>query len=146
MRSLTDYILGTNCRLFENFSARYPRHNSDHYMVLGCLNRSALREHARYLGENKRLPFRPPTDRPDEGGRNLCGPTEVRPEASGTGRKEEHVDLGGHVETCQGERLRAPRSRKGSGPHSEVEPRDCSKLEGRQAMSGQVIRSGGGAR
>ena len=61
MRSRTDYILGTNCRLFGNVSVRDPRHNSDHYMVLGCLHSASLREHTRYLGECKRLPLLPPT-------------------------------------------------------------------------------------
>ena len=37
VRSRTDYILGTDSRLFRNVAVRDPRHNSDHYMVLGCL-------------------------------------------------------------------------------------------------------------
>ena len=35
VRSRTDYILGTNRCLFGNLSVWDPRHNSDHYMVLG---------------------------------------------------------------------------------------------------------------
>ena len=42
-----DYILGTDLRLFGNVSIREPRHNSDHYMVLGCLNSASLTEHTR---------------------------------------------------------------------------------------------------
>ena len=61
MRSRTDYILETDRRLFGNVSVRDPRHNSDHYMVLGCLHSASLREHSRYLGGRKRLPLRPPT-------------------------------------------------------------------------------------
>ena len=61
VRSRTDYILGTDCRLFVNVSVRNPRHNSDHYMVLGCLHSAPLREHARYLGGCKRLTLLPPT-------------------------------------------------------------------------------------
>ena len=61
VRSRTDYILGTDHRIFGNVSVRDPRHNSDHYMVLGCLHRAPLREHASYLGGLKRLPLRPPT-------------------------------------------------------------------------------------
>ena len=61
MRSRTDYILGTNRRLFGNVSIRDPRLNSDHYMVLGCLHSAPLREHARYLRGGKRLPLRPLT-------------------------------------------------------------------------------------
>ena len=60
MRSRTDYILGTDGRLLGNVSVRDPRHNSDRYMVLGCLHSASLREHARYLGGRKRLPLRPP--------------------------------------------------------------------------------------
>ena len=61
VRSRTDYILGTDRRFFWNMSVRDPRHNSDHYMLLGCLLRASLREHARYLGGPKQLPLRPPT-------------------------------------------------------------------------------------
>ena len=35
VRSRTDYILGTDRRIFWNVSARDPSHNSDQYMVLG---------------------------------------------------------------------------------------------------------------
>ena len=42
VRSCTDYILRTYRRLF-------GMHNSDNYMVLGCLHSAPLREHARYL-------------------------------------------------------------------------------------------------
>ena len=59
--SRTDYIIGTDHRLFGNVSVRDPRHNSDHYMVLGCLNIASLRDHARYLGGSKHPPLLPPT-------------------------------------------------------------------------------------
>ena len=59
--SRTDYILGTYFRLFGNFSVRDPRHNSDHYMFLGCLHSASLRKHASYLGGRKRLPLHPTT-------------------------------------------------------------------------------------
>ena len=59
--SRRDYILGTDICLFGNVSVRDPRHNSDHYMVMGCLHGTYLKEHARYLGGRKRLPLRPPT-------------------------------------------------------------------------------------
>ena len=67
MRSRTDYILGTDRRLFKNVSVRDPRHNSDHYMVLGCLPNAPLSETKRYLGGRKRWKVRPPTEpsRPD---------------------------------------------------------------------------------
>ena len=60
MRSRTDYILGTDFRLFGNVSVQDPRHNSDHYLVLGCLHSASLKEHSRYLGGRKKLPLRPP--------------------------------------------------------------------------------------
>ena len=50
VRSRTDYILGTERRLFRNVIGRDPRHNSDHYMVLGCLPSAPLSETKRYLG------------------------------------------------------------------------------------------------
>ena len=62
VRSRTDYILGMDCRLFGNVSVRHPRHNSDHYMVLGCLHSASLKEHVRYLRGRKNLPLLPPTE------------------------------------------------------------------------------------
>ena len=41
--SQTEYILGTDRRLFQNVTARYPRHNTDHYLVMGCLHGATLR-------------------------------------------------------------------------------------------------------
>ena len=38
VRYRTDYILGTDQSLFCNVSVRYTRHNTDHYMVFGCLS------------------------------------------------------------------------------------------------------------
>ena len=61
VRSWTDYIMGTDRRLFGNVSVWDPRHNSYHYMVLGCLHSASSREHNRYLRGCKRLPLRPPT-------------------------------------------------------------------------------------
>ena len=62
VRSWTDYIFGTDRRLFGNVSVRDPRQNSDHYMVLGCLPIASLTEHKRYVGGQKKLPLRPPTE------------------------------------------------------------------------------------
>ena len=59
VRSRTDYTLGTDRRLFRNVTVRDPRHNSDHYMVLGCLPSAPLSETKRYLGGQKRWPVRP---------------------------------------------------------------------------------------
>ena len=62
MRSRTDYILGTNRRIFRYIYVRDPWHNSDHYMVLGCLPSASLTEHKQYLGVQKKLPLKPPTE------------------------------------------------------------------------------------
>ena len=51
VRSRTDYIMGKDRRLFKNVAVRDPRHNSDHYMVLGCLPSAPLLATKRYLGE-----------------------------------------------------------------------------------------------
>ena len=61
VRSRTDYILGTDRCIFGDVSVRDPRHNSDHYLVLGCLPSAPLRDHTRYLRGRKRLPLLPPT-------------------------------------------------------------------------------------
>ena len=37
MRSRTDYITGTDRRLFLNVAVQDPGHNTDHYLVLACL-------------------------------------------------------------------------------------------------------------
>ena len=68
VQSRTDYILGTDRRLFRNVAVQDPRHNLDHYMVLGCLPSAPLTEHKRYLGGRKRWPVRPPvkTTREDQ--------------------------------------------------------------------------------
>ena len=62
VRSRKDYILGTDRRLFKNIAVRYPRHNSDHYMVLGCIPSAPTTDHKRYLGGQKRWPVRPPRE------------------------------------------------------------------------------------
>ena len=45
IRSQTDYLLGTDRSLFRNVAVRDPRHNSDHYMVVGQLRGGTAREH-----------------------------------------------------------------------------------------------------
>ena len=67
VRSWTNYILGTDRRLFKNVSVQDPQHISDHYMVLGCLTSAPLSETKRYLGGRKWWPVRPPIEpsRPD---------------------------------------------------------------------------------
>ena len=68
VKSRTDYILGTDRHLFWNFSVRDSRHNSDHYLVLGCLWSAPLSKCSECLGRRKRPPLRPPTTPMREGG------------------------------------------------------------------------------
>ena len=60
VRSRTDYILGTDRRLFQNVAVQDPRHNTDHYMVLGCLPGAPLAKTKRYQGGQRRWPVAPP--------------------------------------------------------------------------------------
>ena len=60
VRSRTDYILGTDRSLFRNVAVRDPRHNLDHYMVMGLLRRGTVREHVRYIAGRRRIPLNPP--------------------------------------------------------------------------------------
>ena len=62
VRYRTDYSMGTDSRLFKNVAVRDPRHNTDHYMVLGFLPSAPLSETKRYLGGRKRWPVRLPTE------------------------------------------------------------------------------------
>ena len=98
MRSRTDYIQGVDRHIFGNVSVQEPRHNSDHYMVLGCLHSASMKKHARYPGGSKKVPPLP-TDQTNEGGYNLRGHTEGRYKTAGSGSTENHMDLGDNVET-----------------------------------------------
>ena len=60
VRSRTYYILGYDCRIFQNVSVQDPRHNSNHLIVVGYLRGVSTREHYRYLGSRTRLQLRPP--------------------------------------------------------------------------------------
>ena len=80
VQSWTYYILGTAFRLFRDLDLQYPRHNLNHYLVLGCLRSSPLREHTKYLGRSMRLPLWPLTII-DEGGRALHNPMKGYPKA-----------------------------------------------------------------
>ena len=59
VRSWTDYIRGMYYRLFQNMAVRDLRHNTYHYMVMGCLFSVNLRENQRYLGSRTRVPLYP---------------------------------------------------------------------------------------
>ena len=62
------FSYGADRSLFWNVSVWDPRHNTDHYMVLGCLRSGPEREYAKYLLGSKKLPLRPPAEpRRDDG-------------------------------------------------------------------------------
>ena len=77
VRSRTKYILGTDRRLLQNMKAQDARHKTDHYLVLGCLHRSA---YSCYLKERNRFPLNPSKD-------------------SGTCQPPVHGALGGHTQS-----------------------------------------------
>ena len=60
VRYRTDYTLGSNLRIFQNIAVQDPRHNSDHYMVMGCLRGTYQREHSHHIFQRTGLPLRPP--------------------------------------------------------------------------------------
>ena len=60
VRSRTDYILGTDRRVFQNLAVRDPRHNTDHYIVLGCLPGAPLATTQQYQGGRRRWLVPPP--------------------------------------------------------------------------------------
>ena len=62
VRSWTDYILFTGSNMFQNVAVWDARHNTDHYLVLGCLCRAAPDTHLLYLGKRTCFPIRPPAN------------------------------------------------------------------------------------
>ena len=68
VRSRTDYLLGTDRSLFRNVSVRDPRHNTDHFLVVGCLRSALELEHTRYIIGRRKMPLRPPTEPTREDG------------------------------------------------------------------------------
>ena len=46
VRYWTDYILGSDHRIFQNVAVQDLRHKSDHHMVLGCLRVASPMEHS----------------------------------------------------------------------------------------------------
>ena len=59
MRFRKDYILGSDRQISQNAAVRDPRHNSNHFMVMGCLRGASPREQYCYLGSRTRLPLCP---------------------------------------------------------------------------------------
>ena len=61
LRSRTNYILGTDCRLLQNVAVGDARHNTYHYLVLVFLRGPAPAAHLQYLRKRKHFPIKPPT-------------------------------------------------------------------------------------
>ena len=59
VRSRTNYILGTDSCLFQNITVRDASHNTDHYLVLGCIRGAAPAAHFLYLGKRTSFPISP---------------------------------------------------------------------------------------
>ena len=68
VRSRTDYLLGTDKSLFSNVSVRDPRHNTNHFMVVGCLRSAPARDYACYIKGRRKMPLKPPTEPTREDG------------------------------------------------------------------------------
>ena len=62
IRYQTDYLLRTDRSLFRNVAVRDPRHNSDHYMVMGHLRSETAQEHAQYIRWWRKMPLQPPKE------------------------------------------------------------------------------------
>ena len=60
VRYWAGYILGTYSHLFHNVAVQDASHNTDHYLVLGCLRGATPDAHLRYLGSRTCFPIRPP--------------------------------------------------------------------------------------
>ena len=60
MKYHTYYLTGTDPYIFQKVYVRDARHNTDHYLVLGCLYGYSATEHYRYLGHQWRFPLQPP--------------------------------------------------------------------------------------
>ena len=103
-RSRADYYLGTNQSFFRNVSIRDPQHNTDRFMVVGCLRSAPEREHTRYISGRRKLPSQPPTE-----------PTREDRIFAALRRAVPRVNLRGDVEARRQESLRA----KGDGSSSK---------------------------
>ena len=93
VRSRTDDILGTDRRLIKNVVVRDPRHNTDHYMVLGCFPGAPLATKKGYQGGTETMASGA-TGGAIEGGHTLCGSTESRTEKGAAGGETKRLGLG----------------------------------------------------
>ena len=120
IRSWTDYLLGIDQSLFRNVAVRDPRHNSDHYMVVGHLRGGSAREHVQYIRWRKRMPLLPPKEptREDE----LFG--DLRRAVPKPHEREKHRNAWISDETWRlaNERVSARRGGESTGETAETGP------------------------
>ena len=57
VHSRTNYIIGTDSRLFQNIVVWDARHNTEHYLILGFLRGAAPAANLHYLGKHTLLPI-----------------------------------------------------------------------------------------
>ena len=69
------------------------------------------------------------TNRADEGGRDLRGPTEVRSKSAGAGGQDKQMDLVGNMETHRRESLCALGSSERLDNHKEAGSRHQGKFD-----------------
>ena len=130
VRFWTDCILGSDRRIFQNVVVRDPRHNSDHFMVMGCMRGASLREHSRYLRQRTRLPLRPP------GRQARTQADKTFTELWSAGGVPQLVDCRGDVEARQRESLREGGTREVPGEVATAGKGDLGSTEGGQATAG----------
>ena len=107
VRYRTDYILETDRRLFRDLAVRDPRHNSDHYMVLGYLPSSPPNRAQEIPGREETV-VSEAAGGTNEGGLTFCGSTESRTEGATAQGETKRLDLGDDVETHRRESLCTP--------------------------------------
>ena len=125
-------------RLFQNVSVRDPRHNTDHYIILGCLPGAPLAATQRYLGGTEAM-----ADEATGGTladkHAICGSTESRTKTNTAGSETKRLDLGGNVATHRRESLHAPGPAVRSDGQAEVGEGDQG-----ESRKGQAEEDGGG--
>ena len=143
VRSRTDYILGTDRRLFRNVAVRDPRHNSDHYMVLGCIP-SAPPNGAQEIPGQEEMLAGEAARGSNKDGSTFCGSTESRTKGATARGETKRLDLGDDVQTHRRESLCTPGPAIRVGFHTESGEGGQEDPGGRQETAGG--RSGGGGR
>ena len=96
VRSRTDYILGTDRRLFTNVAVRDPRHNTDHgpWVFTGCNPGGDVA-----VSGGAEAMAGAATGGTLVDGHTLCGSTESRTKTGAAGSETKRLDLGGNVAT-----------------------------------------------